>query len=299
MPVLDKVDTPEKKGFMDNPSANRERIKRDEEELARLLAEQAGETDDDEDDDNTVDDTDESNLSAEEITFKKRYGDLRAHSQKVQRDLEERIAELEQQITQVTREGIDMPASDADIEAWMAQYPEVAAIVESIAHKKAVEQTATLGNQIEQLQEARRETARQKAEAALIKLHPDFNEIREDDDFHDWAEGQPKFIQDALYENDSDPITTARAIDLYKADRGITTVDKKKRAVKQPRAADAASAVNTKRERSRPQEESTEGVIRESDVNKMSMHEYEQMQPAIMEALKKGTFVYDLSGGAR
>ena len=35
-----------------------------------------------------------------------------------------------------------------------------------------------------------------------MRLHPDFDEIRDGDEFHEWAEDQPKWVQDALYEND-------------------------------------------------------------------------------------------------
>ena len=61
---------------------------------------------------------------------------------------------------------------------------------------------------------------KEKAEVELLKLHPDFVDIREDDDFHNWAEEQPQWVQKALYENDNDAMST-RAIDLYKADRNI------------------------------------------------------------------------------
>ena len=62
---------------------------------------------------------------------------------------------------------------------------------------------------------------KEKAEVELLKLHPDFVDIREDDDFHNWAEEQPQWVQKALYENDNDAMSAARAIDLYKADRNI------------------------------------------------------------------------------
>ena len=89
-----------------------------------------------------------------------------------------------------------------------------------------------------------RETAvREKAEVELLKLHPDFNDIRDNDDFHEWADEQPKWVQDALYENDNDARSAARAIDLYKADRGITLK-------RNPTSRDAARSVNTRSERS-------------------------------------------------
>jgi hypothetical protein len=39
--------------------------------------------------------------------------------------------------------------------------------------------------------------------------------------------------------------------------------------------------------------------ILESQVSRMSASEYEKNEKKIMEAIRKGNFVYDLSGGAR
>ena len=134
--------------------------------------------------------------------------------------------------------------------------------------------------------------AREKAEVELLKLHPDFGTIRDSDDFHEWAEEQPKWVQDALYENDADARSAARAIDLYKADRNITT---KKSAT----AKDAARSVGARNERSKPNSDAMSGAIRESDVQKMSATEYEKNADDIMEAIRTGNFIYDLSGSAR
>ena len=40
-------------------------------------------------------------------------------------------------------------------------------------------------------------------------------------------------------------------------------------------------------------------MIKESDVNKMSAQEYEKNADMIMEAIRSGKFIYDLSGNAR
>jgi hypothetical protein len=114
-----------------------------------------------------------------------------------------------------------LPKSDADIEAWAREYPDVAKIVETIAMKKAKEQSAELESRIQKIDEMSAEATKDKAEAALMQIHPDFDEIRDSDEFHDWAEEQPKWVQDALYENDNDARSAARAIDLYKSDKGI------------------------------------------------------------------------------
>ena len=135
---------------------------------------------------------------------------------------------------------------------------------------------------------------REKAEAELLRYHPDFEDIRETDDFHNWVNEQPQSIQDALYENASDARTAARAIDLYKADKNITTKKKTKTTDK-----DAARSVNARNSRSKPDTSDSSKAILESDVQKMSAQEYEKMSDDIMEAIRTGTFVYDISGNAR
>ena len=133
---------------------------------------------------------------------------------------------------------------------------------------------------------------KKKAEVELLKIHPDFVDIREDDDFHNWAEEQPKWVQQALYENDNDAKSAARAIDLYKADKGIS-----KKKADNPK--DAALATNTKASRSKPQSNDESSYLRESQVQKMSAAEYEKRSEEVMEAIRSGKFVYDVSGSAR
>jgi len=143
------------------------------------------------------------------------------------------------------------------------------------------------------IDEMQQSASKEKAEAELIRLHPDFSEIRDSDDFHDWADEQPKWVQDALYENDNDARSAARAIDLYKADRGITSEKKSKK------TKGAAEAVSTKGSRSTPQTDETSAYLKESAVQAMSPQEYEKNADNIMEAIRTGKFVYDISGSAR
>lgn len=134
---------------------------------------------------------------------------------------------------------------------------------------------------------------KEKAEAELMRLHPDFDEIRDSDDFHMWADEQPKWVQDALYENDNDARSAARAIDLYKADKGITSEKK----IKKNKG--AAEAVSGKGSRSAPQTEESSSYLKESQVQAMSPQEYERHSDEIMEAIRSGKFIYDISGSAR
>lgn len=277
---------PQKKvAFANRKYTNEERLQKEEEELEQLIAEHTGKAEADKEPQEA------EPTNAEERSFKKRYGDLRRHQQQKEKEYEDRVSALEQQLNQATKQEIKLPKSDDDIEAWAKRYPDVAAIVETIAIKKAKEQSAELEDRVKVVDEMRETAAREKAEAELLRLHPDFNDIRDSDDFHEWADEQPKWVQDALYENDNDARSAARAIDLYKGDRGI----KKTKATSK----DAARSVGTRNQRSKPQTDGMGNAIRESEVQKMSPQEYERNADVIMESIRAGNFIYDLSGSAR
>ena len=279
--------TPKKVAFMSKPSNVEERIKKDEEELKKMM-EQEKEPEPKEEE------KEEEPKNAEEKTFKKRYGDLRRHTQQKEKDFQSQIDELRKQLSDATKKEMKLPKSDEDIEQWAKDYPDVAAIVETIAMKKASEQAKILEERIKSIDELGATAAKEKAEAELLNIHPDFVDIRESDDFHNWAEVQPKWVQNALYENDTDALSAARAIDLYKNDKNIGKQEKPKSTGKE-----AAKAVKTTSGTSEPQTSDSKSYIKESDVQKMSAEQYEKMADEIMESIRSGKFIYDLSGSAR
>ena len=280
--VLDRKEEVKVYSGFSKRNANQEKIEQEEAELKALQEENK----------DGVKATEAEPESAEERSFKKRYGDLRRHSQQQQTQLQKQIDELKQQLEQSTSNQIKLPKSEEELSEWARQYPDVAKIVETIAIKKAKEQTEALDQRLKSLDEREALTAKEKAEAELLRMHPDFDEIRDDDEFHNWVDEQPKWVQQALYENDTDARAAARAIDLYKADKKIAT--KKSTSNK-----DAAQSINTRGGRSAPAGEDKDGVIYESQVAKMSSQQYEQYQEEIGKAIKSGKFVYDLSGNAR
>jgi uncharacterized protein YifE (UPF0438 family) len=282
--MAEEMQTEKKVAFANRKYNNEDKRKKEEEELEQLIAEQKGEA---------VEVAEEAEpANAEERSFKKRYGDLRRHMQDKEKSWEDKFKQLEGQLKEVTQKEIKLPKSDDDIEAWADKYPDVAAIVETIAIKKAREQSAGLEDRVKEIDEMRATASREKAEAELMKAHPDFGEIRDSDEFHEWADEQPKWVQDALYENDSDARSASRAIDLYKADKNIKT--KKPASTK-----DAARSVNSRNNRSQPEEYDSSTTFKESQVAKMSPQQYEKASDQIMEAIRTGKFVYDMSGSAR
>lgn len=313
MSELLTMQSPKSAGFVDrgsNYDRKRKRLQQEEQEIARLEAEAKGETFEEESDSEGLEATevqaegrtqqeeanteveaqeDDSNLTAEEKSFKKRYGDLRRHMQQKEKEWEDKFSSFE---TRMRKESIVPPKSDEDIEKWAREYPDVAGIVETIAAKKAQEMFKKAEDRLSQLDEIQYEAERKTAEAKISESHPDFSKLRESDSFHQWAEEQPKWVRDALYENMDDPDSVVRVIDLYKIDTGHTTQDKK---------AKTKAAAKPIGRGSRTQVDPSEGgsVIRESDVNKMSSAEFEAREEEISKAMRTGKFVYDLTGSAR
>ena len=293
---------------------NAARVKRDEEELEALLKQARGDTDETEEAVEAEPDSSEpsepqvqaesstkqeeepqaeaqeedAELSGEEKNFKKRYGDLRRHMQEKEKDFTAKLDKLEKQLEAAAKNELVLPKSEEEIDAWAKKYPDIAGIVEAIAAKEADKKSSTLDARLAEIEALRSTAKREKAEAELTQIHPDFVSIREDDAFHTWADNQPKWVQDALYENTDDAKSVARVIDLYKADTGIVT----KRSSTSDKA--AASSVKSKRSAA-PEPEDSSSYLRESQVAKMTIKEYEKRADEIMEAQRNGKFVYDLS----
>jgi len=291
MPQLDTEVKPEKvAGFVDSSyNKNRQRIEQEEKELEELMKEASEETEEEEVKAEEVPEEDDSKLTGEEKSFKKRYGDLRRHMNEKEKSWKEKFEALEERLS---NEVIAPPKSDEDIAAWAEKYPDVAGIVETIAQKKAQELFSKTENRIKELDEVQSEAIRTKAENVIRESHPDFDKLREADEFHTWADAQPKWVQNALYENADDPASVVRVIDLYKVDKGLTTKDKKAKSK-------AAASMVSKGSKTQVDADDSSERMKESDVAKMSAAEFEKRSDDITEAMRSGKFIYDISGNAR
>jgi len=289
---------------------NEERIKKDEDELLAMKKEALGITDEESTEDKPSSEepkaepvqaesdtkqeekpkaeAQEEDLNAEEKNFKKRYGDLRRHSQKKEEEFNAKLEALQAQLDKASKNELVIPKTDEELEAWSKEYPDVAGIVEAIADKKSKATAKELEARMAEFEELRITAKREKAEAELAGMHPDFAQIREDDSFHTWAKEQPKWVQDALYENTEDAKSVARVIDLYKIDTGIQT--------KKTNSSDkaAASSVKTKGA-AKPEADESSKYVKESEVAAMSIKEYEKRQEEILDAQRNGRFIYDMS----
>ena len=139
---------------------------------------------------------------AEDRVFKKRYDDLKKHYDSTINKHKEELQSLRTQLESSTTQFVP-PKSKEELEAWRKEYPDVYDMVETIAMNKATTRTAELEDKYKNLQLQQQQIAKEKAEVELLKLHPDFSEIRQKDDFHEWASKQDPVIQSWLYENTS------------------------------------------------------------------------------------------------
>jgi hypothetical protein len=258
------------------------RVEQDERELAELEAERNKSPE------QRAEEDEDANLDAEESTFKKRYGDLRRHMQRTQEENNRQLRLLQEQVGSLTKKQVKLPKSDEELDAWAKKYPDVAKIVETIATKKAMEARGEVDQRLKRVEELETKIAREKAEKELARLHPDFDELRQDRAFHEWVSQQPKWIQSALYDNDTDFLGASKAIDLYKSENG-----RKKRT----KDTDAARSVPTRNRR----EDLSDGKVTwsESRVKRLTAQEYEKFEKDIENAIRSGNFEYDISGGAR
>ena len=118
-------------------------------------------------------------------------------------------------------------------------------VVETVAHMESESKAKVLEERLSKLQERETELVRQSAEQRLMDKHPDFEDIRNSDDFHGWAKEQPKSIQDWIYKNADDADLASRALDLFKKDIGMD-LPKTKSSSTKPTKGSAADMVSTK-----------------------------------------------------
>ena len=220
---------------------------------------------------------------AEDRVFKKRYDDLKKHYDSTLNKHKDEVRTLRSQLESSTKQFVP-PKSKDELEAWRKEYPDVYDMVETIAMNKATTQSAELENKFKNLQVQQQQIAKEKAEVELLKIHPDFNEIRTKDDFHQWAEKQDPTIQGWLYENTSNAKLAARAIDLYKMDNGQSKLTKKEEKDVKKEAAKAISKTRKSTESDIPKKK----IWTTSEISRLKPHQFEKHEKEIDLARLEG-----------
>ena len=216
--------------------------------------------------------------------YKKRYDDLKKHYDSKLNEFKIREQELLNEAAS-NRPAYQAPKTEEELEEFKTKYPDVFEVVETVAHMQSESKAKVLEERLSQLQEREAQMLRQSAEERLMEKHPDFNEIRNSDDFHAWAKEQPQSIQDWIYDNSDNPDLASRALDLFKKDVGIEAAPKKTTSKKTKSAADMVSTKTTS------VEPKSEKVWSEREIAAMSMDEFDKHEAEISEAMQQGRIV--------
>ena len=221
--------------------------------------------------------------NAEDRVFKKRYDDLKKHYDSTLSKHKDEVRTLRTQLETSTKEFVP-PKSKDELEAWRKEYPDVYDMVETIAMTKADTRAKEIEEKYQNLQAQQEQISKEKAEVELLKMHPDFSEIRQKDEFHQWASKQDPVIQSWLYENTSNAQLAGRAIDLYKMDSGQSKLTKKQEtAVKK----EAAKAI-TKTTKATETEIPTKKIWSNSEIARMNPRTFAKYEAEIDEAIREG-----------
>ena len=237
----------------------------------------------------TMDKVQDSALNVEtnpynKVDYKKRYDDLKRYYDRKLGEWTSKENDLKTQLRE-NRPKYQPPKSKEELETFKAEYPDIYGVVETVSHLQSENQMQNLQEEVDSLKKQNQALAQREAQLELGRLHPDFSEIKESDDFHNWADSQPMEIKSWIYENNSDGKLAARAIDLYKKDRGLG-LNKKTETKTTTQNQGADLLVKTNEQVQVPQ--SNEVVFNRSDIANMSDEEFMQYEKDIVKAQREG-----------
>jgi len=214
--------------------------------------------------------------------YKKRYDDLKKHYDSKLNEFKSREQELIVEATQ-NRTDYKAPKSPEELEEFKNNYPDVYEVVETVAHMQSESKAKVLEERLSKLQERETQLIRQDAEKTLMDRHPDFEDIRNSDDFHGWAKEQHSSIQAWVYDNNDDASLASRALDLFKKDFGIETTTKS--SSKKPTRQSAADMVSTKTTSVEPNQQKVWSL---KEIEAMSVAEFDKFETEISDAMQNG-----------
>jgi len=219
--------------------------------------------------------------------YKKRYDDLKRH-------YDERIAEFKQKEQELLAQAqsaqptYQPPKSAEELEQFRTDYPDLYETVESVAHLRSQKEVQALQQKMQAIEEREAMIARREAETKLRERHPDFEDIRGDEEFHDWAKEQPEEIQGWIYNNPDNVSLASRAIDIYKMERGLSLESPKAQSSQKVSRKDAASLVSTK---TTTVDTKQPKVWTTREIAALSMDEYDRLEEEIDQAAKEGRVI--------
>lgn len=215
--------------------------------------------------------------------YKKRYDDLKKHYDTKLNEFRTREQELANKVQQV-QPVYEAPKSVEELEQFKNEYPDVYEVVESVAHLQSENQMKNLTDKVTMLEAREQDIMRREAEKDLMDKHPDYQDLRNNDNFHNWAEAQPEEIQDWIYNNPNNSSLASKAIDLYKMEAGSSTTAKQQKpsSRNQAQASELVSTKTTSVEAKEPK------IWTQEEIAALPMDEFDRLEAEIDKALEEG-----------
>ena len=226
-----------------------------------------------------------------EHDYKKRYDDLKKHYDSKVNEFKEEIASLRDTMNSRAVEmprGVTPPRTQEELDEFKERYPDVFEVVQTVASMQTESQVSKLRDEIGTIKEREKNLEKEKAYEELLRLHPDFDELKATDQFLSWLEEQPSTLANGIYKNNTDAKWAARVVDLYKADVGLTKTKKSKR---QESAAEAVTKPAAKEVSTDPN--AGKKVFKASQIAKMKPWEFEKAEAEIDSARAEGRIDYN------
>ena len=215
--------------------------------------------------------------------YKKRYDDLKKHYDQKLSEFKRTEQELREQAREAEPQ-YQAPKSQEDLDRFRQEYPDLYDTVETVAHMRSQHEVEALRSKLSVIEQRESEIAAREAETALKERHPDFDNIRGDDNFHEWAQEQPEQIQDWIYNNPNNVTLAVKALDLYKLETGKGRSTQKRRSNRQ-QGGSAADMVSTKTTNVDAKEAK---IWTESEIAKMSLDQFDRVEDEIKLAMEEG-----------
>ena len=217
--------------------------------------------------------------------YKKRYDDLKKHYDTKLNEFKVREQELLDEATK-NRTEYRAPKTEEELDQFKKEYPDVYEVVETVAHLQSESKAKVLEERLSKLQAREQELIQRDALKRLKENHPDFEEIKNSDEFQNWTNEQPQSIQQWILGNSNDADLASRALDLFKKDFNVDS-PKVKESISKP-ASSAADLVSTKTTSVEPKQEK---IWSEREIAAMSMDEFDKYEEEISNAMQEGRIV--------
>jgi len=218
--------------------------------------------------------------------WKKRYADLKSYHDRQRNEWtqEKELVEAKMRLAEKSNVLSEMPKSAEELKAFKEEFPEVYDIVETVSKLQANARTEEVEKRLSELIQREEDATYRVSEKELLVAHPDFLDLKQDEDFLSWLDKQPDTISDGIYKNRTDAKWAARIIDLYKLDSG--KVNQKKAKTSQS----AAEAV-TKTQKATAIAEGDKKIWSTLEISKLKPFEFEKLEKELDLANREGRII--------